>query len=272
MTWHRYYVYIYEKALREECDYKGYQPYVNWGRYANAVIGSPLFDGSDTSISDNGVYAKHDTISFPSDDPVIDLPPSQGGGCITSGPFKDYKTNLGPVGPTGAQNLTENPRKDGFGYNPRCIRRDLSVLAASGASDANSTKLIKNNNDIASFQSEMQGPFDYGVKEYGVHTAGHYIVSGDPGGDVYISPGDPWFWLHHAQIDRTYWIWQNLGLPKRDRFSSIAGTLTLKNQPPSRNATLDDLVDIGVNDGFAGIRIRDAMDTMAGTPFCYIYV
>lgn len=26
LAWHRYYIYTYEKALREECGYKGYQP------------------------------------------------------------------------------------------------------------------------------------------------------------------------------------------------------------------------------------------------------
>ena len=34
LSWHRYFVHAYEKALRKECGYKGYQPYWNWGRYA----------------------------------------------------------------------------------------------------------------------------------------------------------------------------------------------------------------------------------------------
>lgn len=78
---------------------------------------------------------------------------------------------------------------------------------------------------------------------------------------------DPYFFLHHAQIDRTWWIWQNQDLKTRQ--NAIAGTLTLLNSPPSRNATLNDTIDLGVNG--AGIPISSAMSTLNG-PFCYIYV
>ncbi|KAF2170345.1 hypothetical protein M409DRAFT_64119 [Zasmidium cellare ATCC 36951] len=273
LTWHRYFVSTYETALREECGFKAPLPYVNWARYSNNVINAPLFDGSDTSISDNGAYVPgRPTIHFPSDNnPIVSLPPSQGGGCITSGPFKDYKVNLGPVALVGVDTTSPNPQKDGLGYNPRCIRRDLSVTAASGASDFNTTKLITHSSTIAAFQDEMQGPFGYGIPEIGVHAAGHYILSGDPGSDFYTSPGDPWFFLHHAQIDRVYWMWQMSVWEKiEERLSSIAGTVTFLNSPPSRNATVEDRIDLGVNDEFRGLRIKEALSTVAG-PFCYVY-
>lgn len=273
LTWHRYLVHTYETALREECGYRGYQPYVNWARYSNDVINAPLFDGSDTSISGNGAYVPNrKTINFASGNrTIISLPPSQGGGCIESGPFKDYKTNLGPLALVGVNVSSSNPQKDGLGFNPRCIRRDLSVLAASGASDANITKLITNSETIASFQVEMEGPFSEGTAEYGVHTAGHYIISGDPGSDFFISPGDPWFFLHHAQIDRVYWIWQMYRFEKiEERLETISGTLTMFNKPPSRSATVEDEIQLGVNDGWKGMKIKDAMSTVDG-PFCYMY-
>lgn len=235
------------------------------------MIDAPLFDGSDTSISGNGAYMKHQNIYLPSENAsVAVINPSEGGGCITSGPFKDYQTHLGPLGLVGyaANQTTPNPQADGLGYNPRCLRRDLSVQCAQATNDANITTLITEKKDIASFQDWMQGPFTYGLSDYGVHAGGHYIISGDPGGDFFTSPGDPWFFLHHAQIDRVYWIWQNQDLPNRLR--TISGTITMLNTPPSRNATLDDMMDLGVNDGFRGIKIRDAMSTMAG-PFCYVY-
>lgn len=93
------------------------------------------------------------------------------------------------------------------------------------------------------------------------------LHSGDPGGDIFTSPGDPAFFLHHAQIDRTWWIWQNQDL--KNRQNAIAGTITLNNSPPSRNGTLQDYIYLGVN--APGIQIGDAMNTLAG-PFCYIYV
>jgi tyrosinase len=101
----------------------------------------------------------------------------------------------------------------------------------------------------------------------GVHTGGHFTIGGDPGGDIFVSPGDPAFFLHHAQIDRTWWIWQNQDL--KNRQNAIAGTITLNNNPPSRNGTLQDIIDMGVNN--PGIQIAQAMSTLAG-PFCYIYV
>lgn len=67
-------------------------------------------------------------------------------------------------------------------------------------------------------------------------------------------------------IDRTFWIWQNLD--PRNRRDVVAGTLTVFNQPPSRNATLDDIVNLGVL--AEDQRLGDLLDTTAG-PFCYIY-
>lgn len=77
---------------------------------------------------------------------------------------------------------------------------------------------------------------------------------------------DPYFFFHHAQIDRTWWTWQNMDLANRQY--AIAGTITFENDPASRNGTLNDTLDIGVNG--APLMIRDVMSTMAG-PLCYIY-
>ena len=82
------------------------------------------------------------------------------------------------------------------------------------------------------------------------------------------SPSDPYFWNHHAQIDRIWWIWQNQNLKER-RFT-IAGTLTFQNVPPTRNATLDDVMTFGEYLGFPNMTIKEASSTLAG-PFCYIY-
>ena len=126
----------------------------------------------------------------------------------------------------------------------------------------------------------MQGDFAAGF--LGIHTSGHFFTGGDPGGDLFSSVGDPFFYLQHAQIDRVWWIWQNYltdaaednGIEGKegDRIFVIGNTTTVNNTPPSRNATLDDIIQLGVNDlnGLKGIRIRDAVDTFAG-PFCYIY-
>ena len=75
------------------------------------------------------------------------------------------------------------------------------------------------------------------------------------------------FYLHHAQIDRVWWIWQMHNLPQS--LNAVSGTLTIFNQPPSRNTTLDDEQDLGLNGG--PVKLGNLLDTMSG-PFCYIYV
>lgn len=111
----------------------------------------------------------------------------------------------------------------------------------------------------------MQGDFAAGF--YGVHTGGHFTIGGDPGGDLFTSPGDPAFWIHHGQIDRTWWIWQNQDLENRKE--AIGGTITLNDNPPSRNGTLEDTLSMGVN--AKDVLIKDVMSTTDGV-LCYIYV
>lgn len=55
------------------------------------------------------------------------------------------------------------------------------------------------------------------------------------------------FWLHHGNIDRLWWIWQNQ--QPIDRAFQIDGTRTLANVPPSDNATIDDLLNVGFVNG-----------------------
>jgi tyrosinase len=93
-----------------------------------------------------------------------------------------------------------------------------------------------------------------------------YQLTPNPGGDLFASPGDPYFFLHHAQIDRTWWIWQNQDLKARQ--NAMVGATTLFN-PNSANATLDDLLDLGVL--APKIAIKDAMSTLSDQ-FCYTYV
>jgi tyrosinase len=143
LSWHRYFTWTWERALREECGYEGYQPYVNWGKYAHDIVGSPLFDGSETSISGDGDYAPHNGTGIPSNEnPVIYLPPGNGSGCVTTGPFKNMTVRLGPVAPS-LTGLPPNPQPDGLGLNERCLRRDLSnVSAGKGTTEAISCKLM----------------------------------------------------------------------------------------------------------------------------------
>lgn len=273
LSWHRYYTWLYEKALQDECGYTGTQPYWNWGLSAiTGLANSPVFDGSATSLSGNGVFIPNtpDLILGASVGlPPIVLPSGSGGGCVTSGPFQNMSVNLGPAAlelPGGGS--YGNPAGP-FAYNPRCLKRSLTDYINKRY--ANASSILSNillPNDINGFQTRLQG---LGGQEIGVHGGGHFSMGGDPGRDFFTSPGDPAFYLHHAMVDRVWWIWQSLNPSSRAAGpSAIAGTRTFLNMPPSPDATIEDTIDAGYAAG-TPIKIKDALDTTKG-PFCYVYL
>ncbi|KAK3997033.1 putative tyrosinase [Cladorrhinum sp. PSN332] len=273
LSWHRYITWTYEQALRSECGYTGYQPYWNWGKHAHDPQNSPLFDGSDTSMSGNGAYYPHNCTDALGTGANC-IPPGTGGGCVETGPFANMTVNLGLLAPSlRADNIEADFTGGFFGHKPRCLRRDISQWVSSQwGRDADTLELLTNYTTISDFQNRMQG--DFGTGFFGVHTAGHFTIGGDPGGDFFASNGDPAFYLHHGEIDRVWWIWQNL--EPSARTDAISGTITIFNSPPSRNGTLEDILDMGINNPLAqGPRpIADLMSTVGqgGGPLCYIYV
>ncbi|KAK2775464.1 hypothetical protein FQN52_003526 [Onygenales sp. PD_12] len=258
LGWHRYYMWAYEQALRDECGYTGYQPYWNWGKYADDPLTNPMFDGSDTSLSGNGEATEHGDVQIA---PGVVVPSGTGGGCVTEGPFKNMSVNLGPMAPVMPD---IQPNGDGLSYNPRCLRRDISPIISSAFTKVSDiVELITTKDTILDFQTFMQG--DAFAGSLGVHGGGHYTISGDPAGDFYVSPGDPAFYFHHSQIDRVWWIWQNFD--PAYRLHNVEGGTSMFG-PSSRNGTVDDPTDLG----YLGdpIPLGELLSTTDGI-FCYIY-
>jgi tyrosinase len=199
------------------------------------------------------------------DYPIVYLPAGEGGGCVESGPFANMSVNLGPVNLFLNGGGTETGT--GLDYNPRCLVRDLgTAVNAKYANFTAMTDLLTSYDNVYDFQTYMQGyP---GSSSIGVHGGGHYTIAGNPGADVFSSPGDPAFYLHHSMIDQMWWIWQNLDLANRQ--NAISGTGTFLNAPASANTTLDTVIDIGNAVPGASIAMSELMSTIAG-PFCYTY-
>ena len=149
--------------------------------------------------------------------------------------------------------------------NPRCQRRDLTAAAsASTFTAANLLNLTVGpaSRSVGHFQDELQGA--YGTLR--IHGAGHYAMGGD-GSDVFTSLNDPAFYQHHAMVDRLYWIWQVLHPAEAN---AVNGTITFRNNPPSRNGTVEDLLDMGKLG--PAVQIKDVLSTMGAGPLCYIYL
>lgn len=175
--------------------------------------------------------------------------------------------HLGPVAPSVDPAPPANPRSDGYGSNPRCLRRDMSnQLSSRYSRTIDIVNLITTSRDIGTFQDAMQVSGRSGGSRMGVHSAGHFTIAGDPGGDFYTSPNDPAFYAHHAMIDRTWAIWQSQDLANRTQV--IAGGTSMMGFS-SRQQSLDDPVDLGVV-GNKVYRIRDLVSIVDG-PFCYVY-
>lgn len=152
-------------------------------------------------------------------------------------------------------------------YNPRCVQRDLNSYAME---KWYRTEYLLNvtigeaSRTHRSYWLEIQGR--YPDQFLGLHTTGHYAINGD-NTDLYSSPNDPAFFLHHAMFDRLYWIHQLLHPREANK---VTGTMTLQDRPPSRDATVDDLLQMGPVGETRPI--KDMFDTLAGTPLCYIYL
>ena len=97
--------------------------------------------------------------------------------------------NLGPLmGSMDASlKIPNNPRADGYGYNPRCLRRDVnSYFTTQFLRPIDIATHITSSKDIDTFQTTLQTDT---TKAFSLHTAGHYTIWGDPGGDFYVGYG-----------------------------------------------------------------------------------
>ncbi|KAK1776651.1 hypothetical protein QBC45DRAFT_212096 [Copromyces sp. CBS 386.78] len=275
LPWHRYYLDGFERGL-QKCGYKGALAYWNHGLDVDNLLVSPIFDGSDTSLGGNGDPLPHGDSGFifPVGPPEVNIIPAgpngRGGGCVTKGPvgIAGMQTHLGPIGlpkygEPGNMTVAENPLAD----NKRCFTRDLSEeLGRKFATLRNTTDLILQSRNIFEFTTKLQGDPRYHRGNLGIHFSGHYMFGGDPGGDGFTGPGDPAFWVHHGQVDRLWWIWQNLDFENRQ---GVWGTHTMLDQPPSANVTTDETIAIGPT--MPDLQIKTLMDTVSGSPFCYVY-
>ncbi|KAK3985097.1 Grixazone synthase [Cladorrhinum sp. PSN332] len=267
LVFHRYFIQAYEDAL-EGCGWDGGLPYWEWGLDINGPHLSPVFDGSDTSLGGDGEFV-------PDREPFTFIPfghnesstvnPGTGGGCVEEGPFKkrEFLVHLGPYTDNGTLGAPDALLPD----NPRCLERDLNAESIQRwSSFRNSTHHILDFDNIRDFQGNLEGDIRVTPRPMKLHGGAHSAIGGTAR-DVRISPNDPAFWLTHANVDRVWWIWQYLDFENRQ---GVYATRTWMNIPPSTNATVEDYIEIEPH--APARKVKDLMNTVGGTPLCYIYV
>ncbi|KAL4993753.1 hypothetical protein BDV10DRAFT_17459 [Aspergillus recurvatus] len=273
LPWHRHYIHLWETALREECGYNGTVPYWNWSQNSNLYT-NPIFDTtqsleSSLSLSGDGAYIAP-TPSDPDPDPGLDFAPSHGGGCVLDGPFKDWPVRMGPFAATQAYAYAPVP-ENAFAHNPRCLQRNLDVARVQYYNNASVVESLLSAPSIAVFQDllDRTDPVTWQLV-IGAHGGGHISV-GPTLADVFASPQDPVFMLHHGFIDRLWDAWQRSGSDAgegTDRMKALNGTTMYTNPPGAEEATLDTVMEFGVLGGPK--RIGEVMDVRRGE-YCYRY-
>ncbi|TLS30417.1 hypothetical protein PpBr36_02328 [Pyricularia pennisetigena] len=267
--WHRWFLFTYEKTLRDECGYKGYHPYWDWAKYATAPQDSPIFNGDQYSLGGNGEWiGTHEgpMVGVPEAGATpLRLPPGVGGGVVKTGPFQNRTILLGPVGTI--EGVPAGPN-NGLGENPRSWKRDVGPGVNMRFANYTTVLNLLTAPDIDSFRNVSEG--GKGTSEIGPHGGGHYTIGGDPGGDVFTSPNDPAFYVHHGQMDRVWFLWQEQDRANRlhDLGKGLYAHQTWWNEPASNLTSPDEIIDLGYAGG--KIAIKDVADTTSG-PFCYIY-
>ncbi|KAF9878298.1 hypothetical protein CkaCkLH20_04336 [Colletotrichum karsti] len=278
LGWHRWYIWEMESALRDECGYTGPFPYWDWVKTEQeGFANSAMFDGSETSMSGNGLQVNYTTepeiVLYPNTTGEIRIPGGPGGGCVTEGPFANMTVNLGPVQlstPDGGTAVS--PSGDNFAYNPRCLKRALNDYALHRYVNTTSLlSLLRNTSDVWWFEDLFSGT--QGVPEMGAHAGGHFAFGGDPGMDFYVSPGEPAFFVHHTNVDRVWWMWQMLDPDVRGANveTAVNGPITMWDVfEPHGNGTISTMQNLGYVKEGAEVPLGELMSTTEGL-FCYVY-
>jgi len=240
LAWHRYFIHTYERTLRKQCGYQGQLTYWDWTLDWENVTMSPVWD-IKTGFGGNGnvgvgspVFKAH---------------------CVTEGPF----ANL------------EVPYYEDI-YEPHCLLRGFDENLEDFRLELHPETLMK------LLLSPDYRSINLGL-EHGPHVAIPKSINGDfsihtaPFGKRrrcstqmrygLISSTDPVFFLHHTQLDRMWWQWQQIDLAKRaTEYMGKAAT------DSNDKASLEDSMPMG---GLASdIKVLEIMSTESDL-LCYRY-
>lgn len=226
MPWHRYFLHIYEKALRDKCGYKGGLVYWDWTLDSEALEKSPVFS-AESGFGGDGEKDGEITVG-------------KTGRCLKDGPFTDIVADYYDVK-----------------YHPHCLsrgfRNDEGELGHIDGTDISPSSIeeVLNMDDYEDFVALMESR---------VHDTIPFGIGGDF--ETFTAPYDPLFYLHHVQLDRLWWLWQQSSPEKQSAYDGH------KQKHSMKMATLDDVINMKGLD--VNIKVADVMST-EGDLLCYRY-
>lgn len=222
LPWHRYFLHLYEQRLRSECGYAGGIPYWDWTKDADDLAKSPVFD-AQSGFGGNG-------------DMDGELIVGQHGRCVMDGPF------------AGLEVLWYDVK-----YRPHCLSRgfrtDEDGIVGKMDGSALRPAEIEAILELDEYEAFVT------MLEKKVHDVIPFGVGGDF--ETFSAPFEPLFWLHHSQLDRIWWLWQQ---EKERRTAEYRGH---KFRHSIEMASLDDDIEMGGTIG-PNVVVRDVMRTNGG--------
>lgn len=246
LPWHRHFLYLLEQALQQDCGYPKSLgiPYWDYPLYPH-LENSPIFDGSHTSLGSNGRTTDY---------------------CIETGPFSNSTINFGPFTSIVTFDITQPANWQES--KPQCIQRKFNDEALQAFNNQSNIDALLASPNITTVLRWLNGAsLLFGFTEKGIHGGGHYSIGGTAS-DFFGSPQDPAFFLHHAQLDRLWSIWQDRHPELRYTYN---GTSTVFNPPGVTPEVVNSTV---MNFGPVGdsITVGETADPMGRKPYCYVYV
>ncbi|KAJ5058020.1 hypothetical protein J3E72DRAFT_441488 [Bipolaris maydis] len=238
LPWHRYFTKCYFDALGE-CGYSGPGTYWDWTLDHDSLLASPVMS-STTGFGGNG-DANRSEYNAPTDQTLS---------CVNSGPFKDLRPEYLPNSPT---EMTEGGH---------CFFRSVAEAnepeAWNAMKDTLTPEYVANQQKLETFAKFAPD----------LEASPHGTIHASLGGEMNptTSPNEPLFFLHHPQIDRLWWNWQQRDPEKRvaDYSGMHKPWGSTSFIPASMNDTLNML---GVADD---VLVKDVMST-TGPVLCYRY-
>lgn len=206
LPWHRYFLHIYENALREHCNFTGTGlVYWDWTLDAAALETSPVFSPTSGFGGDG--------------DPEGEITVGRSGRCVINGPFSDVNASYYDVK-----------------VQPHCLSRGFR-------NDGGESGHMDGSGVSAESIEEVLQLDDYEAFVVALEKRVHDVIPFGIGGDfeTFTAPYDPLFYLHHVQLDRLWWLWQHAG-GVQERMMAYGGN---KQRHSMEKAQLSDEIKMG---------------------------
>ncbi|KAI0316266.1 Di-copper centre-containing protein [Amylostereum chailletii] len=258
LPWHRWYVAVYEGALKEKCGYTGSSPYWDWSIDAPHFFESDFWADSDPTSGLGGFGDPNKDFSVP------------------DGAFSDFHLTY-PSPHILRRNLTLQPY---LGLDPQFFTEPAKIANTSFTA-AEVSKMVNGFvGDYKGFQTYFEG-------WEGAHGSVHLIMGGDLGGDCpssapsnctngpTFSANEPLFWMHHAMVDKVWYDWQQANTANAAAFKGgsvqALENATYNAEYPNGAPPFLNMSSILPADGlFTESTIQDVFNTTAGI-LCYVY-